>query len=91
LCFLQDVQVPVCPLCNQPVPVARGETPDFRVGQHIDRDCKSDPAVAKRKIYANRCSLDGCKKKEVTAILCRFLSFTNPEVGKIRPRGGGEI
>uniref|UniRef100_A0A914VTN6 AN1-type domain-containing protein n=1 Tax=Plectus sambesii TaxID=2011161 RepID=A0A914VTN6_9BILA len=68
--YKKDVQVPVCPLCNQPVPVARGETPDFRVGQHIDNDCKSDPAVAKRKIYSNRCSLNGCKKKELVPITC---------------------
>lgn len=47
---LQDVQVPVCPLCNTPVPVRRGEMPDVVVGEHIDRDCKSDPAQRKRKV-----------------------------------------
>lgn len=29
--MLQDVQVPVCPLCNQPVPVNRGEDPNNKV------------------------------------------------------------
>lgn len=27
----QDFQVPVCPLCNKPVPVPRGEQPDIKV------------------------------------------------------------
>ena len=27
--YLKDVQVPVCPLCNQPVPVKRGQLPDI--------------------------------------------------------------
>ena len=51
---LQDVQVPVCPLCNTPVPVRRGEMPDVVVGEHIDRDCKSDPAQRKRKVGTQR-------------------------------------
>lgn len=52
---LQDVQVPVCPLCNTPVPVRRGEMPDVVVGEHIDRDCKSDPAQRKRKVGTRCC------------------------------------
>lgn len=52
LLSLQDVQVPVCPLCNTPVPVRREEMPDIVVGEHIDRDCKSDPAQRKRKVCA---------------------------------------
>ncbi|KAK2563388.1 AN1-type zinc finger protein 2B [Acropora cervicornis] len=47
--YKKDFQVPVCPLCNKPVPVPRGEQPDIKVGEHIDRDCQSDPAIAKRK------------------------------------------
>lgn len=27
----QDARVPVCPLCNQPVPVSRGEDPNIKV------------------------------------------------------------
>lgn len=46
----QDVQVPVCPLCNTPVPVRRGEMPDVLVGEHIDRHCKADPAQRQRKV-----------------------------------------
>ena len=66
----QDNQVPVCPLCNAPVPVPRGQTPDIVVGRHIDDDCQSDPAKEKRnKIYTNRCSNKGCKTKEVCLML----------------------
>ena len=48
--FLQDNQVPVCPLCNSLVPVKAGETPDITVGRHIDNDCKSDTAKQRRKV-----------------------------------------
>jgi len=68
--YKKDVQVPVCPLCNKPVPITRGELPDIKVGEHIDRFCQSDPAVAKRQVYANRCSVKGCKRKELVPITC---------------------
>lgn len=42
VCF-QDVQVPVCPLCNSPVPVRKGELADAVVGAHMDGGCKSRP------------------------------------------------
>ncbi|XP_041085592.1 AN1-type zinc finger protein 2B-like isoform X2 [Polyodon spathula] len=66
----QDVQVPVCPLCNTPIPVSRGEMPDIKVGEHIDGDCKSDPARRKRKIFTNKCSKGGCKQKEMIKVTC---------------------
>jgi len=68
--YKKDIQVPVCPLCNKPVPVNRGELPDIKVGEHIDRFCQSDPAVAQRQVYANRCSVKGCKRKELVPITC---------------------
>ena len=66
---MSNVQVPVCPLCDQPVPTPRGVVPDIAVSAHIDRDCKSDPAVKKR-IYTNRCSMKMCKQKELIKICC---------------------
>lgn len=36
----KNVQVPMCPLCNKPVPTPRGQEPDFIVGRHIDNDCR---------------------------------------------------
>ncbi|XP_054755113.2 AN1-type zinc finger protein 2A-like isoform X1 [Lytechinus pictus] len=68
--FRKDVQVPVCPLCNKPVPVKRGEAPDIGVSDHIDRECQSDPAVKKRKVYSNRCTKKGCKQRELVPVLC---------------------
>ncbi|KAF5908021.1 AN1-type zinc finger protein 2A isoform X1, partial [Clarias magur] len=68
--YKKDVQVPVCPLCNTPIPIKRGEMPDIKVGEHIDRDCKSDPAQRKRKIFTNKCSKGGCKQKEMIRVTC---------------------
>lgn len=68
--YQKDIQVPVCPLCNVPVPVARGEPPDRAVGEHIDRDCRSDPAQQKRKIFTNRCERSGCRQREMMKLTC---------------------
>lgn len=68
--YKKDNQVPVCPLCNQPVPIKKNEVPDAVVGQHIDNDCQSDPARKRRKIYTNRCSHKGCKQKELIPVIC---------------------
>jgi len=68
--YKKDVQVPVCPLCGIPVPVPRGQAPDILVGQHIDSDCKSDPAKQRRKIFTNRCNKSGCKRKEIVPVKC---------------------
>lgn len=49
--YKKDVQVPVCPLCNQPVPVGRNQEADAIVGAHMDNDCQSQPAQARRKVH----------------------------------------
>lgn len=67
----KDVQVPACPLCGEPVPTPRGVSPDMTVGQHIDQYCKSD----KTKIFTNKCSFRGCKKKELVPIQCGACSL----------------
>jgi hypothetical protein len=54
--------VPVCPLCNKPVPVNRGENPNIKVNEHISQDCHSEKA---RKTSISKCSFPGCKGKEV--------------------------
>lgn len=54
VCLLfQDVQVPVCPLCNVPVPVKRGEIPDVVVSEHMDRDCTFHPGRNRGKVRAD--------------------------------------
>jgi len=65
--YKKDVQVPVCPLCNAPVPVARGTVPDLAVSAHIDQDCKQK---TKEKVFTNRCNKTKCKKKELVKIIC---------------------
>ncbi|CAH1394128.1 unnamed protein product [Nezara viridula] len=66
----KDIQVPICPLCNNPVPSKRHEPPDIAVSAHIDRDCESDPAVGRRKVYINKCSMNACRKKEIVPFVC---------------------
>lgn len=52
---VKDNQVPVCPLCNSPCPVKKGQSPDTVVGQHIDNECQSDPAKQRRKVSMHAC------------------------------------
>ena len=68
--YKKDVQVPVCPLCNAPVPSKRGDPPDLAVGQHMDNDCKSHYGKSRRKVFANKCSSKGCKTKEIIQVKC---------------------
>ncbi|XP_073647921.1 AN1-type zinc finger protein 2A isoform X3 [Tursiops truncatus] len=49
--FKKDVQVPVCPLCNSPIPVKTGEVPDVVVGEHMDGACKHHPGKKKEKNF----------------------------------------
>lgn len=69
--YRRDNQVPICPLCNTPIPLKQGELPDAVVGSHIDNDCQSDRAQTRRKIFSNRCSLKGCKQKELIPVTCQ--------------------
>ncbi|XP_045110165.1 AN1-type zinc finger protein 2A-like isoform X2 [Portunus trituberculatus] len=64
--YRADAQVPICPLCDQPVPSKRGEPPDLAVNEHMENNCKNK----KKKIYTNKCSADGCKTKEMIPVLC---------------------
>lgn len=75
---LKDIQVPVCPLCECPVPIRkeRGESasdPDLVISRHIDDDCQSDRALTRRNkknASSNRCSLKKCKGKELIPLKC---------------------
>uniref|UniRef100_A0A1B0EYT1 Uncharacterized protein n=1 Tax=Phlebotomus papatasi TaxID=29031 RepID=A0A1B0EYT1_PHLPP len=61
----KNVQVPVCPLCNEPVPTPSDVSPDLTVGRHIDQFCRSD----RKPVFTNRCSFPGCRQKELVPIL----------------------
>ncbi|XP_069889503.1 AN1-type zinc finger protein 2A [Dipodomys merriami] len=67
--FKKDVRVPVCPLCNVPVPVKKGELADVVVSEHMDRDCVGC-AAPREKVFAHRCSRAGCRRKEMLQLLC---------------------
>ncbi|XP_029804137.1 uncharacterized protein C7orf50-like isoform X3 [Suricata suricatta] len=67
--FKKDIRVPVCPLCNKPVPVKKGAIPDVVVGEHMDRDCSYHPGK-KEKVFIHQCSKQGCKKKEMLQVTC---------------------
>ncbi|XP_014304793.1 AN1-type zinc finger protein 2A isoform X1 [Myotis lucifugus] len=54
--YKKDVQVPVCPLCNRPIPIKKGEIPDVVVGEHMDRDCGCRPGK-KEKVRTGSLSL----------------------------------
>jgi AN1-type zinc finger protein 2 len=43
----RDFQVPVCPLCGEPVPTPRDVSADVSVGKHIDEFCRSE----KKKVF----------------------------------------
>lgn len=73
--YEKDNQVPVCPLCNIPIPVQKGQHPDYIVGAHIDSDCQSDPAKSRRKVFTNKCSYKKCKNKEVVPVICNDCSL----------------
>ncbi|KAL8175370.1 UNVERIFIED_CONTAM: zinc finger, AN1-type domain [Gekko kuhli] len=68
--YKKDVQVPVCPLCDTPIPVKKGETADVVVGAHMDKGCRLDSARRKEKIFTNKCFRPGCKKKEMMKLVC---------------------
>uniref|UniRef100_A0A0K8TNQ6 Putative arsenite inducuble rna associated protein aip-1 n=1 Tax=Tabanus bromius TaxID=304241 RepID=A0A0K8TNQ6_TABBR len=62
----KDVQVPVCPLCSEPVPTPRHISPDKSVGDHIDQFCKSET----KKIFVYKCSYKNCQRKELVPVQC---------------------
>ncbi|VDP53406.1 unnamed protein product [Soboliphyme baturini] len=71
-----DVRVPVCPICNKPVPTPKGMLPDIAVSNHIDRDCRFQKTCSEN-IYVNKCSVENCRKKEVLFKNAAFLWYLN--------------
>jgi len=68
---VEDARVPVCPLCDKPIPLRRkGDPPDLLVSAHIDSDCQSDPAKERRRVFDQRCAVKKCKKKEMIRLRC---------------------
>ncbi|CAG8549942.1 7247_t:CDS:2 [Acaulospora morrowiae] len=62
-------RVPICPLCNSPVPVSRGEDPNIRMDRHIANDCRPPPASTSTKPF-NSCSFKTCKARVAVRLVC---------------------
>lgn len=70
----RNVQVPVCPLCSEPVVSRnRNELPDVAVSHHIDQYCKRNDKVKNRVIKSDlqSCSFKSCKQKDLIYIECK--------------------
>nr|ACO15056.1 AN1-type zinc finger protein 2B [Caligus clemensi] len=64
----KDVQVPVCPLCDLPVPVRRGSPPDAAVWAHMDSsECGAQQTSKKT---AGDCAVRKCKNREPIPFKC---------------------
>ncbi|KAK3829762.1 MAG: hypothetical protein JOS17DRAFT_203401 [Linnemannia elongata] len=67
----QDQRVPICPLCDKPVPVKRGEDPNLRMEQHIAAGCPEPATTTSKPIYTNSCNAKGCKNRSAIPIVCQ--------------------
>lgn len=73
----KNVQVPVCPLCSEPVPAGRGQgnlSPDVVVSQHIDQYCTQNNLMKqppqKPKSNLQSCNFKSCKQKDLIYLEC---------------------
>lgn len=67
--FPIDARTVICPVCEQIVPVAKGQEPDVVVNRHINSGCA---LVSEKKVYTNQCGKKGCSKKELQPIQCKI-------------------
>ncbi|KAG0332881.1 zinc finger, AN1-type domain [Podila horticola] len=67
----QDQRVPICPLCDKPVPVKKGEDPNVRMEQHIAAGCPEPATTTSKPIYTNSCNVKGCKNRSAIPIICQ--------------------
>ena len=65
----------MCPLCNSPVPVKKGEIPDVVVGAHMDGECRRPPGQETAKVRQGR----GCRflLGEERSYLLRLITYNN--------------
>jgi len=71
----KDVQVPVCPICMQPVGLKRDQLPDIAVSEHIDKYCKRNHLIENKtssnKTNLQKCSFKSCKQKDIIYLECQ--------------------
>eukprot|EP00301_Raphidiophrys_heterophryoidea_P014953 c23439_g1_i1.p1 GENE.c23439_g1_i1~~c23439_g1_i1.p1 ORF type:complete len:326 (+),score=57.18 c23439_g1_i1:92-979(+) len=68
---IKDNQVPVCPMCNLPVPIGPSENPNIVMNRHIDSNCRRAAGTGKgtTALAKNKCVM--CDKTELTPIVCK--------------------
>ncbi|KAF9174353.1 hypothetical protein BGX21_004694 [Mortierella sp. AD011] len=67
----QDQRVPICPLCDKPVPIKKGEDPNIRMEQHIAAGCPEPATTTSKPIYTNSCNAKACKNRSAIPIVCQ--------------------
>ncbi|KAF9349505.1 hypothetical protein BGX26_012201 [Mortierella sp. AD094] len=67
----QDQRVPICPLCDRPVPIKKGEDPNVRMEQHIAAGCPEPATTTSKPIYTNSCNAKACKNRSAIPIVCQ--------------------
>eukprot|EP00126_Sphaerothecum_destruens_P004088 Sdes_comp17986_c0_seq1m7249 len=75
LFYTIDKKVPVCPICNLPIPVKYQQDPNLAVENHLLTVCStgknvSSLAAGSQKAFLNSCSMENCKKKEAVKFVC---------------------
>eukprot|EP00033_Pygsuia_biforma_P001960 GCRY01002183.1.p1 GENE.GCRY01002183.1~~GCRY01002183.1.p1 ORF type:complete len:180 (+),score=25.90 GCRY01002183.1:268-807(+) len=63
-----DVRATVCPVCQQPISVPRGQDPNVFVNKHIAEGCPDE--LKRKKESGPHCCKPGCKKKELMPLEC---------------------
>lgn len=69
----KNVQVPICPLCSEPVASRANQLPDLAVSQHIDQYCKRNELIKNRikpKTDLQSCSFKSCRQKDLIYLEC---------------------
>lgn len=69
----RNVQVPICPLCSEPVACRANQLPDIAVSQHIDKYCKRNEMIKNRvkpKTDLQSCSFKSCRQKDLIYLEC---------------------
>ncbi|PWA02524.1 hypothetical protein BB558_001373 [Smittium angustum] len=67
-----DFRIPTCPICNLPVPINRGEDPNYKVENHIRMGCSKIPGKSGKNPGQKgaQCGFDGCKPKGMVFTVC---------------------
>lgn len=65
---VKNVIIPECPICGQFISVERGDDPNVKIDQHIEKGCPTE-AIARSQ---NKCSYRRCKNTELVPFLCNL-------------------